>query len=167
VFPVRGARLADVGGRNGSGFEPRGFDYYDGTRHHAHPAHDIFVPDRDLDSRDDRTGKPAEVVALNGGVVAALNPSWEEGSPVRGGIYAWVYDPARDRLCVYAHLSGLAVRLGQRVEAGDTLGWVGRTGKNASPRRSPTHLHLSCYSFDGGGMTPVNTWDELRKAERK
>lgn len=167
VFPVRGARLGDVGGKNGSGFDARGFDYYDGTRHHAHPAHDIFIPDRDFDARDDRTGRPVEVLAFNGGVVAALNGSWDEGSHVRGGIYTWVYDPSRDRLCVYAHLSVLAVKLGQRLEAGAVVGWVGRTGKNAHPRRSPTHLHFSCYAFDEGRMTPVDTWEELRRAERR
>ena len=55
-------------------------------------------------------------------------------------------------------------REGDIVEAGQAIGTLGRTGKNAYPKRSPTHLHFSCLSFDNGKMTPYNTYTDLLRA---
>jgi murein DD-endopeptidase MepM/ murein hydrolase activator NlpD len=38
---------------------------------------------------------------------------------------------------LYAHASGVAVNPGDKVNAGDVLGWVGQTGRTTGP-----HLHL-------------------------
>ncbi|MDP1830385.1 MAG: M23 family metallopeptidase [Archangium sp.] len=38
---------------------------------------------------------------------------------------------------LYAHASGVAVHPGDRVGAGDVLGWIGQTGRTTGP-----HLHL-------------------------
>ncbi len=163
-FPVKGGRPWDIGGEKGSGFARPGFDFYDGTGHHAHPAHDIFVKDDDFDSLRDDTGKPVEVLSFSNGIVVSLNKEWVPSSDIRGGLYVWVFDPAAERFYAYAHLGKIAVTLGQPVSAGDTLGTVGRTGKSAYRKRSPTHLHFLCLDFSGGRMAPVDTYREMLTA---
>jgi hypothetical protein len=54
---------------------------------------------------------------------------------------------------IYAHLSSYKVRVGQRVEAGDLLGYVGRTGMQAST----AHLHLGLFR----GRVPLDPLDHL------
>jgi len=56
------------------------------------------------------------------------------------------------------------VALGDMVKAGDTIALLGRTGKNAWPKRSPTHLHFMCLAFDNGRMTPHDTYRGLLDA---
>ena len=161
AFPLEGGSWRDLGGKTGSGFVAKGYDFYQGNRHGGHPAHDIFFPDRDRDSLHDRTGRPVEVLAFLAGVVVGLNVGWEPGSQIRGGNYAWVFSPSRELYCYYAHLKDVFVRVGEWVEAGQRLGTVGRTGKNAHPSRSPTHLHFMCLSFDRGRMSPYDPFKEL------
>jgi hypothetical protein len=40
--------------------------------------------------------------------------------------------------------------------AGTPLGTVGRTGKNAWPSRSPTHLHLIVLEIKGSDLLPFD-----------
>ena len=166
VFPLAGFGPSAIGGRQGSGYQPRGYDYFDGNRHGGHPAHDIFIRDRDQDDHDDRTRAPVAVLSVSSGLVVAVNPSWQPGSAVRGGIYVWVYDPVTDALFYYAHLRRAQVRPGDCVAAGAPLGEVGRTGANAWPRRSPTHLHLSYLAIVDGAPVPRNPYADLRRARR-
>lgn len=163
-FPVKRYGPAAIGGVRGSGFRPKGYDFYDGNRHGGHPAHDLFVKDVNQDAVDDDTGQPVEVVAYASGVVLATNLKWEYPSEIRSGKYVWVFSPALERYCYYVHLNAVLVKPGDVVKAGQVIGLLGRTGKNAFPRRSPTHLHFSCLSFDGGNMTPYNTYQELLHA---
>jgi hypothetical protein len=159
VFPVAG--YGPAWGEEGKGYRPVGYDFYDGNRHGGHPAHDLFICDRDQDSRDDRSGREVPVVAFSAGVVVATATEWTPGSDLRGGIYIWIYDPASDRFCYYAHLGRADVRPGQTVRAGEPLGVLGRSGKNAWAKRSPTHLHFMVLAWEGGRMTPVDPWLEL------
>lgn len=50
----------------------------------------------------------------------------------------------------YAHLDSQLVQQGQKVNAGDTIGWVGNTDNAITP---PPHLHFGIYSF-GGAVDP-------------
>lgn len=159
AFPV--ASYGPASGEGGKGYKPAGYDFYDGNRHGGHPAHDLFIRDRDQDSRDDRNGAEVTIVAFSAGVVVAAETEWTPGSALRGGKYIWIYDPAADRFCYYAHLGRVDVRPGQVVRAGEPLGVLGRSGKNAWASRSPTHLHFMVLAWDSGRMTPVDPWREL------
>ena len=53
----------------------------------------------------------------------------------------------------YGHLSGFAVVAGQRVRRGDTIGYVGSSGRSTGP-----HLHYEVRIGD----TPVNPYKYLR-----
>ncbi len=142
VFPLKGYTAAVIGGVRGNGYQPKGYDYFKGNRHGGHPAHDLFIHDQNQDNLDDRTRQPVQVRALTGGVVVALSKRWAPGSALRGGNYVWVYAPYARALFYYAHNATVRVEVGDLVRPGDVLATVGRTGLNASQKRSPTHLHL-------------------------
>lgn len=166
VFPVAGYDYRAIGGRHCNDYRPGGYSFYQGVRHGGHPAHDIFVRDRNQDSLDDTTGKPVSIVAFTDGVVIATNPAWDYPSPIRGGKYVWIFNPAEERYYYYAHLSSVTVAPGQTVTAGEPIGFLGRTGKNAYPRRSPTHLHFMVLSYADGRMLPRNPYRELVATKR-
>jgi hypothetical protein len=161
VFPLQGYSAKAIAGGRKHGYQPRGYDYFDGNRHGGHPSLDIFIQDRDQDERDDRTGQPVPVLSLTGGVVVALAPDWHKGSRLRGGKYLWVYDPTTDALVYYAHNRELLVGLGAIVKPGDPIARVGRTGRNAARKRSPTHLHLTYLKITGGTLVPENLYPAL------
>jgi len=165
IFPLAGYdSRAITGGRN-KGYIASGYDFFTGNRHGGHPAFDIFIRDRDQDSRDDRTKKPVKVLSVTGGVVVALEREWEPGSALRGGKYLWIYDPANELLVYYAHNSELLVGLGDMVKPGDAIAKVGRSGFNAHKRRSPTHLHLSVLRVQDGWPLPMNVYQDLVHAK--
>ncbi|MCA9520034.1 MAG: M23 family metallopeptidase [Myxococcales bacterium] len=161
-FPIEGgARRFNVGGR-GKGFRPKRpsppYDFYDGNRHGGHPAHDLFIHDRNRDCRDDRTSKPVRALAMVPGVVIAVNLRFSPGKP-RGGRYVWIYNPHLDKLFYYAHLDRVDVHLGQLLTAGAVIGTVGASGFK-KPR--PCHIHLMVLDVADGAMRPFNYYDKLR-----
>lgn len=166
VFPLEGYGPEVIGGKGGSGYQPGGYSWFDGERHKGHPAHDLFVYDRDRDNLDDRTGQAIRILSITDGLVVAACPRWEPGDAHRGGIYLAVYDPGSRTLFYYGHCSGLLVRLGEVVAAGQAIGLVGRTGKSAFPARSPTHLHLMALSLASGVPEPVDPYAALCRARR-
>ncbi len=163
-FPVKGYGSKSIGGWHGRDYRPSGYDFYTGNRHGGHPSHDLFIRDKRRNGLESGTGKPAEIVSFADGVVIAVNPFWEYPSPIRGGRYIWIFNPEQNRFYYYAHLEKLQVAPGDIVHAGDTIALLGRTGKNARPKRSPTHLHFMCLSFNDGRMTPCNTYRDLLDA---
>ncbi|MCJ7641760.1 MAG: M23 family metallopeptidase, partial [Desulfobacterales bacterium] len=58
----------------------------------------------------------------------------------------------------------IAVSVGQIVSRGDRLGKVGRTGLNAYPKRSPTHLHFSVHQSIDGYPKPIDPYSDLIRA---
>jgi murein DD-endopeptidase MepM/ murein hydrolase activator NlpD len=103
----------------------------------SHEGIDIFAP------------RGTAVVAATGGQIARI------GTTERGGRCLWISSDAGYDL-YYAHLDrwqpGLAA--GDRVSAGDVLGYVGNTGNAANGR---THLHFEVREGD----SPVNPYSIL------
>jgi murein DD-endopeptidase MepM/ murein hydrolase activator NlpD len=90
-----------------------------------HEGIDIFAP------------RDTPVVSTTRGIVAQV------GTNRLGGQVVWILGPGLERH-YYAHLNRYgAFRTGDRVEAGDVIGYVGNTG---NARGGPTHLHYGVYS---------------------
>jgi peptidoglycan LD-endopeptidase LytH len=161
-FPVQGYGIRDMGA---GGFRPhirygsspiKGYDFYDGNRHGGHPAYDLFIRDKNFDSLDDKTGKPVFIIAPADLLILSTEDSWTPDSPIRGGRYIWALDPLHDRMLYFAHLHSIVVHAGDYIAAGTMIGTVGRTGKNAVPKRSPTHLHMMVLTVQNGAFIPFD-----------
>jgi len=108
-----------------------------------------------------------EVISASSGIVVSINLNWEPSSPIRGGNYIWIYEPIGSRYFYYAHLNEIFVTVGQIISKCDRLGTAGRTGVNAYPKRSPTHLHFTVHQSKDGYPEPINPYTELIKANQK
>jgi len=168
IFPVEAYTAKAIGGTHGEGYIPDGYDYFDGNKHGGHPAHDIFIQDKNQDCKDDRTGKFVNVCAVSDGIVVAVEKKWDNTSPLRGGKYIYIYASGDNTLFYYAHNNEVFVNVGQVVSAGDIIATVGRTGLNAFKQRSPSHLHFMALVLDNNFYPkPVNTYQALWRAEIK
>jgi hypothetical protein len=172
VFPVLGYSIKDVGQ---GGYKPnsyygssphKGYNFYDGNQHGGHPAYDIFIKDKDQDCRDDRTAQPVPLVAPVDLLILSQYDSWQQSSLLRGGNYIWALNPPTDKIFYFAHLDSIQVHNGDMCPAGTTLGTLGRSGKNAWPKRSPTHLHLMVLKVQGNDLVPVDYWKNLKNAKQ-
>jgi murein DD-endopeptidase MepM/ murein hydrolase activator NlpD len=129
-FPVQGLSLRAVQSVFG---DPRDGGIRD------HHGVDIFAP----------RGTP---------VLAAVDGTVRVDTGNRGGQLIWLQDataPAttgrrRGRRLYYAHLDDWAVANGDRVRAGDVIGYVGNTG---NARTTAPHLHFGVY--DRGPVDPT------------
>jgi hypothetical protein len=135
AFPVEGRTIRAV--RSGFGAPREG-----GRRRHE--GVDIFAP----------RGTP--VLAASSGVVSRVRTTR------LGGKVVWVRDAERSASEYYAHLDSQAVRSGQRVRVGDTLGFVGNTG---NARTTATHLHFGLYRRGEGPVDPYPFLDPPSQAE--
>jgi len=162
IFPVEGYSSKDIGGTRGEGYVPKGYDYFDGNKHGGHPAHDIFIKDKNQDSKDDATGRFVNVLSVSNGIVVALEKHWDNASSLRGGKYIYIYSPSDNALFYYAHNNEVLVNIGQIINKGDTIATVGRTGLNAFKKRSPTHLHFMKLELDNEFYPkPMNVYEDL------
>lgn len=165
VFPVKGYTSSAIGGTNGSGYVVGDFDFFV-QNSGIHPAHDIFINDRNQDNIDDKTGKPVEILSMSGGIVIETRTNWgPEMMNIKGGNIVYVYDNYSDGLFYYAHLDKVFVKVGDFVTPGQVLGTMGRTGKNAYPSRSPTHLHIMYLKNLDGDLVPQDIYKDLLKAK--
>jgi murein DD-endopeptidase MepM/ murein hydrolase activator NlpD len=167
VFPLKGYKSSAIGGPNGNGYSDKGYNYLDGNKHTAHPAHDIFINDKNQDGIDDRTLNPVDVLAVADGIVVACSNEWEPTSALRGGKFIWVYHPSAGIFSYYAHNRAIFVQPGDEVKQGDKIAEVGRTGLNAYKKRSPTHLHFSAFKIVNGLPVPFNPYQQLVKSTKK
>jgi peptidoglycan LD-endopeptidase LytH len=165
VFPLRGYGADAIGGKNGSGYIVTGYDFFDGNKHGGHPAHDIFIRDRNQDCIDDITGKPVDVLSMSEGVVVSAEKDWDVNSDLRGGKYIMIYNPFSNAIFYYAHNNVVNVSVGDIVKPGDKIAEVGRTGLNAYKKRSPTHLHISFFLVNEGDIKPDNIYRDLLSAK--
>lgn len=79
-------------------------------------------------------GAPAgtRIIAADGGTVATASCGWNGGY----GNYV-IINHGNGRATLYAHMSSIAVTAGSSIKQGDTVGYVGSTGKSTGP-----HLHF-------------------------
>ena len=168
VYPISDYLPRESIGGRGKGYREKGFDLFDMKVRGSHPAHDLFIHDRDQDNLDDRTWRPVDVLAFTSGVVIATETNWKYDSELRGGNWIWIYDPCLDALIYYAHNNIVGVQPGQWVNAGDKIAEMGRSGFNAFQKRSPTHLHMMFLQLNSEALPePVNTYDWLMKSKIK
>ena len=128
AFPVSGHDSTAIGSWYG--------DSRDGGRR-RHEGLDIFAP----------RGTP--VLAAANGVVRSTRRNR------LGGNVVWLRDEF-GRSHYYAHLDTQVVHRGQRLQVGDTLGFVGNTG---NARTTPPHLHFGMYS--SGSFDPYPALQQL------
>lgn len=73
--------------------------------------------------------------------------------------------------CYYAHLDSYApqIKVGDRVDAGEWIGFVGNSGYGEEGTRGMfvTHLHFGIYIPQKEGDTPINPYPYLRELESK
>ncbi len=99
----------------------------------SHQGVDIFAP------------RWTPVVATTSGTVSFV------GTNRLGGNVVWLRDSQRGYSYYYAHLEEQSAQRGQRVESGDTLGFVGNSGNAIT---TPTHLHFGVYVRGRGAVNP-------------
>ena len=123
-----------------------------------HSAWDIFVVDKPRATSRRYVG--AAIVATVSGVVplrVARTGTAGAGFSERGGNFVWV-DDGEGTLHYFAHMRDLPkVRSGERVVAGQLIGYLGDSG-NA---RGRPHLHYSVRRSSGA----VDVYDQLQAVE--
>ncbi|MCG9970688.1 M23 family metallopeptidase [Christiangramia crocea] len=100
-----------------------------------------------------RNHKGIDIFAARGTPVIAATTgrigfSGEKGL---GGKQIWLRDSKRRQSLYYAHLDSILPDL-RKVNAGDTLGFVGNTG---NARSTPPHLHFGIYKRRHGAIDPL------------
>jgi hypothetical protein len=118
--------------------------------HGMRAVQSVFGADRDAGRRSHagvdifaRRGTP--VLATSAGIINRVDVT------NLGGKVVWLRDPVRAANIYYAHLDSQHVANGDRVQAGDTLGFVGNSGNAIT---TPPHLHFGIYRRGEGPVDP-------------
>jgi murein DD-endopeptidase MepM/ murein hydrolase activator NlpD len=168
IFPVQNYGINMIGGRKGSDYIPGKYRFYNTHGNASHPAHDIFINDKNQDILDDNTNDYVKILAMTGGVVVSTEHFWDTTMTKKGGNFIYIYEPFSKMLYYYAHNDVLWVTLGDIVVPGQHIANMGRTGLNAYKKRSPTHLHFSMLQFeDDGSAKPIKPYAYLEKTRQK
>ncbi len=111
----------------------------------------LFGVDRDSGRR---THEGVDIFAPRGTAVVAAADGLISGTTSNrlGGNVVWLWAAGRGLSLYYAHLDRHAVSPGDRVRAGDVLGYVGNTG---NARSTAPHLHFGIYARPGGAIDPL------------
>jgi murein DD-endopeptidase MepM/ murein hydrolase activator NlpD len=98
----------------------------------------------------------AKIMSSGEGVVIKAGRSGGYGKCVK-------VDHGYGYVSIYAHMSKIKVKEGQKVKHGDLLGLVGSTGRSTGP-----HLHYE-VTIDGKAVDPENFFDSklLKDKQRK
>lgn len=162
-FPLAGY-IAISYRKNGNDYNDSKYDYFQGGEYHGHPAHDIFILDRDSNGIEDVTGKKVTAEAVISGVIISTQTNWKPGNSLRSGNYVKIFDPSSRGIFYYSHLDSIFVSVGQFVKAGEDIAFVGRTGRKAV--RGRTHLHIAYYKINDGYPEPEDIIEDLYRAEK-
>lgn len=112
--------------------------------------------------------------ALYPGIVVAAASDWSGGQGVatwkRGGLSpaagngVVIYDPSSRRYVSYFHLSSLALRKGDYVDAGAAIGRGGNSGMNARKAGHGEHVHIEIFDTRRDeSLSAEEIYDLLRK----
>jgi murein DD-endopeptidase MepM/ murein hydrolase activator NlpD len=127
-------RITQVFGCTGWYGEPRW-----GKCRHFHDGLDIGGP----------TGVPVFAAAAGTVIYAGWRKRGTDGAA--GGIVVWISHGGGTLYTTYNHLSGVTVKIGQKVSAGQRVGSIGATGAAVG-----SHLHFEvwvCYPWSGGNIS--------------
>lgn len=150
---------------NGKDYRDEKFDYFQGGESKGHPAHDIFILDKNNDGVEDSLNIKIYATSMVNGLVIGVHSVWKVGDFYRSGNYVKVFDPESEALFYYSHLDSVFVVPGQVVKAGDPVGYIGRTGRKAINGR--THVHIAYYKIDDGEPVPQDIINDLYAAEKR
>ncbi len=164
LFPMSGWTSVTyrAGGKD---YRDDGFDYFQGGEFKGHPAHDIFILDKDSNGVEDSTGKKVYAVSMVNGIVISKYSKWFKGDYLRSGNYVKLFDPETEAIFYYSHLDSVFVEVGQIVVSGEPIGYVGRTGRKAI--RGRTHVHIAYYKIEDGEPIPEDIINDLYRAEKR
>lgn len=151
--------------KNGNDYIDDKFDFFQGGEYKGHPAHDIFILDNDSNMIEDFTGNYVDAAAMVNGIIISVHKSWKKGDFLRSGNYVKLFDPETEAIFYYSHLDSIFVKVGQIVKAGESLAYVGRTGRKAI--HGKTHLHIAYYKITDGYPEPEDILQDLYRAEKK
>ncbi|WP_018467162.1 M23 family metallopeptidase [Calidithermus timidus] len=128
-YPLRGYfRVASYFGNRRNPFGGRGYEFHDGL--------DFPAP----------YGTPVHATAPGVVIQAGWNGPFGQSITLDHG-YGY--------RTLYGHLSRLGARVGERLEAGEVLGWVGSTGRSTG-----SHLHYTVFRY-GIAVDPMPYLDAL------